>query len=116
MPPTVLTDVIRDMKVWHQEIFGPVATLTPFGTFDEALELANDSVYGLQAGVFTNNLAHAWRAFEALEVGGVIINDAPIFRLDHMPYGGVKASGLGREGVRYAVEELTEIRLLALRV
>lgn len=116
MPPTVLIDVTRDMKVWHQEIFGPVATLTPFGTFDEALELANDSVCGLQAGVFTNNLAHAWRAFEALEVGGVIINDAPIFRLDHMPYGGVKASGLGREGVRYAVEELTEIRLLALRV
>jgi glyceraldehyde-3-phosphate dehydrogenase (NADP+) len=116
MPPTVLTDVTRDMKVWHQEIFGPVATLTPFGDFDEALELANDSVYGLQAGVFTNNLAHAWRAFETLEVGAVIINDAPIFRLDHMPYGGVKASGLGREGVRYAVEELSEMRLLALRV
>jgi acyl-CoA reductase-like NAD-dependent aldehyde dehydrogenase len=116
MPPTVLTNVTRDMKVWHEEIFGPVATLTPFGDFDEALKLANDSVYGLQAGVFTNTLAHAWRAFEALEVGGVIINDAPVFRLDHMPYGGVKASGLGREGVRYAVEELTEMRLLALQV
>jgi acyl-CoA reductase-like NAD-dependent aldehyde dehydrogenase len=116
MPPTVLTNVTRDMKVWREEIFGPVATLTPFEGFDEALELANDSVYGLQAGVFTNTLAHAWRAFEALEVGGVVINDAPIFRLDHMPYGGVKASGLGREGVRYAVEELTEIRLLALKV
>ncbi len=116
MPPTVLTNVTRDMKVWREEIFGPVATLTPFKDFDEALELANDSVYGLQAGVFTNTLAHAWRAFEALEVGGVVINDAPIFRLDHMPYGGVKASGLGREGVRYAVEELTEIRLLALKV
>jgi glyceraldehyde-3-phosphate dehydrogenase (NADP+) len=116
MPPTVLTDVSRDLGVWREEIFGPVATLTPFGNFDEALDLANDSVYGLQAGVFTNTLAHAWRAFETLEVGGVIVNDAPIFRLDHMPYGGVKASGLGREGVRYAMEELTEIRLLALKV
>jgi glyceraldehyde-3-phosphate dehydrogenase (NADP+) len=116
MPPTVLAKVSRDMKVWHEEIFGPVATLTPFGDFDEALALANDSAYGLQAGVFTNTLAHAWRAFETLEVGGVIINDAPVFRLDHMPYGGVKASGLGREGIRYAMEELTEIRLLALKV
>lgn len=114
MPPTVLTDVSRDLKVWKEEIFGPVATLTPFAHFTEALQLANDSRYGLQAGVFTNNLAHAWQAFETLEVGGVIINDAPIFRMDHMPYGGVKASGLGREGVRYAVEELTELRLLAL--
>lgn len=115
MPPTVLTNVTREMKVWREEIFGPVATLTPFQDFSEALELANDSVYGLQAGVFTNNLAHAWQAFETLEVGGVIVNDAPVFRLDHMPYGGVKASGLGREGVRYAVEELTEVRLLALK-
>jgi acyl-CoA reductase-like NAD-dependent aldehyde dehydrogenase len=104
------------MKVWREEVFGPVATLTPFEDFNEALELANDSVYGLQAGVFTNTLSHAWRAFETLEVGGVIINDAPVFRVDHMPYGGVKASGLGREGVRYAIEEHTEIRLLALRV
>jgi glyceraldehyde-3-phosphate dehydrogenase (NADP+) len=116
MPPTVLANISRDMKVWREEIFGPVATLTPFTDFDEALALANDSVYGLQAGVFTNNLAHAWRAFEALEVGSVIMNDAPVFRLDHMPYGGVKASGLGREGVRYAMEELSEIRLLALKV
>jgi glyceraldehyde-3-phosphate dehydrogenase (NADP+) len=116
MPPTVLEDVTREMKVWHQEIFGPVATLTPFADFAQALELANDSVYGLQAGVFTPNLAHAWQAFETLEVGAVILNDAPVFRLDHMPYGGVKVSGLGREGVRYAMEELTELRLLALRV
>ncbi len=115
MPPTVLTEVSREMKVWREEIFGPVATLTPFQDFNEALEMANDSVYGLQAGVFTNTLSHAWRAFETLEVGGVIINDGPVFRLDHMPYGGVKASGLGREGVRYAVEELTELRLLAVK-
>jgi glyceraldehyde-3-phosphate dehydrogenase (NADP+) len=114
--PIVLENVSRDMKVWREEAFGPVVTLTPCRSFAEALALANDSVYGLQAGVFTNNLAHAWQAFETLEVGGVIINDAPIFRMDHMPYGGVKASGLGREGVRYAVEELTELRLLALKV
>ena len=115
MPPVVLEDVNRDMKVWNCEIFGPVATLTRFADFAEALALANDSDYGLQAGVFTNNLHHAWQAFETLEVGGVIINDAPIFRLDHMPYGGAKASGLGREGLRYAIEELTEPRLLALK-
>jgi acyl-CoA reductase-like NAD-dependent aldehyde dehydrogenase len=90
--------------------------LTPFDDFAQALALANDSDYGLQAGVFTPNLAHAWQAFETLEVGGVIINDAPIFRADHMPYGGTKASGLGREGVRYAMEELTDLRLLALKV
>lgn len=114
MPPTVLTQVDNRMKVWREEIFGPVATLTSFSQFPEALSLANDSDYGLQAGVFTHNLDHAWQAFETLEVGGVIINDAPIFRMDHMPYGGVKASGLGREGVRYAVRELTELRLLVL--
>ena len=116
MPATVLEGVNRDMKVWNQEVFGPVVVLAPCRDFGEALELANDSVYGLQAGVFTPNLAHAWQAFETLEVGSVIINDAPVFRLDHMPYGGVKASGLGREGVRYAMEDLTEIRLLALKV
>jgi acyl-CoA reductase-like NAD-dependent aldehyde dehydrogenase len=115
MPPVVLENVSREMKVWNREIFGPVATLTPCGGFAEALALANDSEYGLQAGVFTNNLAHAWQAFETLEVGGVILNDAPIFRQDHMPYGGAKASGLGREGVRYAIEELAELRLLALK-
>jgi len=116
MPPTVLEGVTRDMKVWKDEVFGPVVVLTPFADFTQALEMANDSVYGLQAGVFTRNLAHTWQAFETLEVGGVIINDVPAFRVDNMPYGGVKASGFGREGLRYAVEELTEIRLLALQV
>jgi glyceraldehyde-3-phosphate dehydrogenase (NADP+) len=115
IPPIVLEKVSRDLRVWREEVFGPVVTLSRCRSFAEALELANDSVYGLQAGVFTNNLAHAWQAFETLEVGGVIINDAPIFRVDHMPYGGVKASGLGREGVRYAMEELTEVRLMALK-
>jgi acyl-CoA reductase-like NAD-dependent aldehyde dehydrogenase len=116
MPATVLEKVTRDMKVWREEIFGPVVVLTPYADFTEALKLANDSVYGLQAGVFTRNLAHAWQAFETLEVGGVIINDVPAFRVDNMPYGGVKASGFGREGLRYAIEELTELRLLALQV
>ncbi len=116
IPPIVLEKVTREMRVWKDEVFGPVVVLAPFVDFDEALALANDSAYGLQAGVFTKNLAHAWGAFENLEVGGVIINDAPIFRQDHMPYGGVKASGLGREGVRYAMEELSEVRLLALKV
>jgi glyceraldehyde-3-phosphate dehydrogenase (NADP+) len=115
MPAVVLENVRPEMKVWCNEVFGPVAILTPFGDFTQALEMANDTDYGLQAGVFTASLAHAWQAFETLEVGGVIVNDAPVFRQDHMPYGGVKASGLGREGVRYAVEELTEIRLLALK-
>jgi len=116
LPPTVLEKVTREMAVWREEVFGPVVVLTPFADFGQALEMANDTAYGLQAGVFTNNLAHAWRAFETLEVGGVIINDSPAFRVDHMPYGGVKNSGSGREGLRYAMEELTELRLLALHV
>jgi glyceraldehyde-3-phosphate dehydrogenase (NADP+) len=116
MPATVLEGVTRELRVWKEEVFGPVVVLAPFAAFSEALEMANDSIYGLQAGVFTRNLAHAWRAFETLEVGGVIINEVPAFRVDNMPYGGVKASGFGREGLRYAVEELTELRLLALHV
>jgi len=116
MPPTVLEQVTRDMKVWQEEVFGPVVVLAPCADFTQALEMANDTVYGLQAGVFTRSLAHAWQAFETLEVGGVIINDSPAFRVDNMPYGGVKASGFGREGLRYAIEELTEMRLLALNV
>jgi acyl-CoA reductase-like NAD-dependent aldehyde dehydrogenase len=115
IPAMVLEGVTREMKVWSQEVFGPVVVLAPFDDFADALMMANDSDYGLQAGVFTPNLAHAWQAFETLEVGGVIINDAPVFRVDNMPYGGAKASGLGREGVRYAMEELTEVRLLALK-
>ena len=114
--PMVLENVSREMKVWSREVFGPVVVMAPFADFAQALEMVNDTVYGLQGAVFTNNLAHAWQAFEALEVGGVIVNDSPVFRLDHMPYGGVKDSGLGREGVRYAVEEMTELRLLALKV
>ena len=94
---------------------GMMATLDPFYDFQDAVRLANDSRYGLQAGVFTNNLSHAMYAFQELEVGGVIINDVPSFRVDNMPYGGVKESGFGREGVRWSMEEMTEVRLMVLR-
>lgn len=112
---TLLENVDPGAELSCQEVFGPVATMQPFENFDDALRIANDSVYGLQAGVFTNRLDHAFRAFDELEVGGVIINDVPSFRVDHMPYGGVKGSGLGREGVRYAMEEMTELRLMVRR-
>ena len=85
-------------------------------SFDAGLDAINDSVFGLQAGVFTADVASSWRAFERLRVGGVILNDSPTYRIDHMPYGGVKDSGLGREGIRYAIEEMTEPRLLVGRV
>jgi acyl-CoA reductase-like NAD-dependent aldehyde dehydrogenase len=112
--PIVLTDVPPTVKVSCEEVFGPVATVTPFATFDEAVERVNDSPYGLQAGVFTHDLGEALKAHEGLRVGGVVVGDIPTLRLDHTPYGGTKDSGLGREGVRYAMEELTEPRLLLI--
>jgi glyceraldehyde-3-phosphate dehydrogenase (NADP+) len=112
--PTVLVDTAAEMKVNCEEIFGPVVTVTAYDDFDRALDAVNDSPYGLQAGVFTRDTNRIWRAWETLEVGGVIANDVPTFRVDHMPYGGVKNSGLGREGPRYAIEEMTERRLLVL--
>lgn len=112
--PTVLTDVPADAKVCAQEAFAPLVALFPFSTFDAALDAVNDSSYGLQAGVFTPNLEHALRAFDILDVGGVIVNDVPTWRIDHMPYGGVKESGLGREGPRYTIEEMTELKLLVI--
>lgn len=111
---TWLEDVDPRQKVSCVEVFGPVATLQPFADFADAVRIANDSAYGLQCGVFTRTLPHAFFAYEELEVGGVIVNDVPSFRVDSMPYGGVKRSGLGREGVRYAIEELTEPKLLVL--
>ncbi|TCO40876.1 aldehyde dehydrogenase family protein [Dokdonella fugitiva] len=112
---TVLEDVPRDARINRLEAFGPVTLLEPFDDFDDALARVNDSDYGLQAGVFTDSLAHATRAWDRLEVGGVVINDVPSFRVDNMPYGGVKRSGLGREGIRYAIEDMTERRLMVLR-
>jgi acyl-CoA reductase-like NAD-dependent aldehyde dehydrogenase len=116
MEATVLTNTSRGMKVSCQEVFAPVVTLEPFNEFDEAIRAVNDSSFGLQAGVFTNNFSHAFKAFRELEVGGVIINDYPTYRIDHMPYGGVKDSGFGREGIRYAIEEMTEPKLMAINL
>lgn len=114
--PTILLDTSPKMKVGCMEVFAPVVTITKIDDFRDGLDAVNESVYGLQAGVFTNNLRNAFFAFEVLEVGGVIINDVPAYRVDHMPYGGVKMSGFGREGLKYAIEEMTEIRLMALNM
>ncbi len=115
LSPAVLEAVPRAEPLVAAEAFGPVVVLEPFSQFDEALAAVNDSTFGLQAGVFTDSLSHALRAWDELEVGGVVVGDVPSFRVDTMPYGGVKDSGLGREGVRYAIEDFTEPRLLVLR-
>jgi acyl-CoA reductase-like NAD-dependent aldehyde dehydrogenase len=114
LEPAVLLDTTSEMRVNREELFAPATTVRRYADFDAAIAMANDSPYGLQAGVFTHDLRRVWRAFEGLEVGGVIVNDVSGFRVDHMPYGGVKQSGMGREGVRYAIEEMTELRLLVL--
>jgi aldehyde dehydrogenase (NAD+) len=113
-PPTILTDVPLTAQVCSNEAFAPLVVAFPFSDFDEAVGGVNDSSFGLQTGVFTNDLGHAWQAFGELEVGGVIVNDVPTYRIDHMPYGGVKDSGLGREGLRWAIEDMTEIRIMVL--
>jgi len=113
--PAVLENVPRDCRIYDQELFGPAMVIEPFDDFDEALKIINQSRYGLQAGLFVRDIGKIRKAWDLLEVGGVIINDVPSFRVDHMPYGGVKNSGLGREGIRYAIEDMTEIRLLAIR-
>ena len=112
---SVLEDVPRDAKLNRLEAFGPVTVLAKFDAFDEALAQVDDSAYGLQAGLFTDDLGHAMRAWDELEQGAVIVNDIPSFRVDNMPYGGVKLSGLGREGIRYAIADMTEQRLMVLR-
>ncbi len=112
---TLLEDVARDQAVVCEEAFGPVAVLSRFRDFDAALSQVNDSVFGLQAGIFTRDLYKARQAWNELEVGGVVIGDVPSWRVDHMPYGGVKDSGLGREGIRFAIEDMTEIRLMVIR-
>jgi acyl-CoA reductase-like NAD-dependent aldehyde dehydrogenase len=112
---TLIEDAPRNSDVVCQEAFGPVAVLSAFRDFDAALDEVNDSAFGLQAGIFTRDLYKAQRAWNRLEVGGVIIGDVPSWRVDHMPYGGVKDSGLGREGIRFAIEDMTEIRMLVVR-
>jgi glyceraldehyde-3-phosphate dehydrogenase (NADP+) len=100
------------MKVNCLEIFGPVVTVEPYTDFEEAIRLVNDTPFGLQAGVFTNRLDEISQAFHHLNVGGVIVNDVPTFRMDHMPYGGTKNSGMGREGVKYAIYDMMEPKIL----
>jgi acyl-CoA reductase-like NAD-dependent aldehyde dehydrogenase len=114
LQPTVLADVTHDMKVSCQEVFGPLCTVSPYDSSEEAFELANATEYGLQAGIFTANLKTALAAAAALEFGGVTVNEAPTFRADQMPYGGVKESGNTKEGPHYAVREMTEERLVVL--
>lgn len=112
--PTVLVDTPVEAQICSNEAFAPVVVAFPFSDFRAAVAGVNESFYGLQTGIFTNDLEHAWEAFEELVVGGVIVNDVPTYRVDHMPYGGVKDSGLGREGLRYAIEDMTEIRIMVL--
>ena len=112
---TLLEDVPRDSSVCTEEAFGPVAVLSKFSDFDAALDDVNDSAFGLQAGIFTRDIYKVHRAWDKLEVGGLVIGDVPSWRVDHMPYGGVKDSGLGREGIRWAMEDMSEVRLLVMR-
>ena len=116
LDPTVLTGTRPEMKVNCQEIFAPVVTVESYDDFNQALKQINHSAYGLQAGLFTRDAKLIFNAYEELEVGGLIAGDVPAFRIDHMPYGGVKDSGLGREGLRYAIEEMTEPKLLVMNL
>ncbi|MFN7143765.1 MAG: aldehyde dehydrogenase family protein [Myxococcota bacterium] len=114
--PTLLTQVTPGMKVIDQEVFAPVASFLPYDTFEAALAAANAGDYGLQAAVFTRDIGRVMSAIRTLDFGGVIINDTPTFRVDHMPYGGTRQSGIGREGVRFAIEDMTNIQLVAIKV
>jgi acyl-CoA reductase-like NAD-dependent aldehyde dehydrogenase len=114
--PTVLTDTRPEMKVMCQEAFAPLVSLVTYRTFDEALRLLGDSPYGLQAGIYTQDIRKAFEAVRRIDVGGLMVNDTSIFRVDHMPYGGNRMSGIGREGVRFAIEEMTNIRLVCFNL
>jgi len=116
LEPTVLTATRPEMKVNSQEIFAPVVTIEPYDDFHDAVRQINHSAYGLQAGIFTRDTKLLFGAYEELEVGGVVAGDVPSFRIDHMPYGGIKDSGLGREGLRYAIEDMTEPKLLVMNL
>ena len=115
LEPAVLENVPLDTEINCEEAFGPAVALYRYSDFEDALRQVNDSKFGLQAGIFTTDIRKAMRAWDVLEVGGVVINDVPSWRVDNMPYGGVKDSGLGREGIRFAIEDMTEIRLLVVR-
>jgi len=113
---TVISDVNKNLPLYCEEVFGPVVITEPFSEFKDAVYKLNDSQYGLQAGIFTNDLKHTFYFIDNLDVGGVIINDYPTFRVDNMPYGGIKDSGLGREGVKYALDEMTEIKSVIFKL
>jgi glyceraldehyde-3-phosphate dehydrogenase (NADP+) len=115
LEPTVLTHTKPEQQVNCDEVFAPLTTVTPYPNFAEALEVLNATSYGLQAGIFTRDVRRLMQAWDNLDVGGVMGNDIPSFRVDRMPYGGAKASGLGREGVRCAIQEMTEPRLLTIQ-
>ena len=112
--PTLVTDTTEDMPIACEEAFAPIVVLSRYADVDEAIRLANDSPFGLQAGLFTNDIRIINRAFERLEVGGLMVNDVNTFRVDQMPYGGAKQSGIGREGMRYTIREMSEERLLVI--
>ncbi len=112
LTPTILTNVSPTMRVVCEEVFAPIVSITAYDTFDEAITLVNESKFGLQAGVFTKDIGCAFKAAKEINVGGVIINDTCRYRADHMPYGGVKQSGIGREGVKYAMEEMAETKVV----
>ena len=114
--PTVLTHTRPEMKVMAQEVFGPVVSVVRYDSFEDGLQRLADTPYGLQAGIYTRDIEKAFAAIRRLDMGGVLINDTPIFRVDHMPYGGNRRSGIGREGVRYAVEEMTNLRMVVINL
>jgi len=116
LSPTVFTDMKPDMKIMCLEAFAPVVSIVKFEKFEEAIEMVNNSIYGLQAGVYTRDITNAFKAIKELQVGGVMINEIPTFRADHMPYGGVKESGIGREGVKFAIEEMTNIKMISFNL
>ena len=116
LEPTILTGTTPGMAVNRQEVFGPVVTVEPFTDFQQALDLLNDSPYGLQAGLFTRDVSKIFKAFNEAEVGGLVVNEVPTYRADHGPWGGVKDSGLGREGLRYAIEAMTELKFLVINL
>jgi glyceraldehyde-3-phosphate dehydrogenase (NADP+) len=116
LQPTVLTRTRPEMRVNCEEVFAPVVTVESYDEFEDAIKQLNDSPYGLQAGLFTNDARLLFFAYENLEVGGIVAGDIPSFRIDHMPYGGIKDSGMGREGLRYAMEEMTEPKLLVMNL
>ncbi|MHB1661541.1 MAG: aldehyde dehydrogenase family protein, partial [bacterium] len=113
MNPTIFSGVTHEMKISCLEVFAPIVSVVPFNDIAEAVRLVNNSIYGLQAGIYTNDLKNTLYFIKHVDTGGVLINDIPTARADHQPYGGIKESGIGREGVKYALEEMTELKFVS---